>query len=468
MRDEKEAEDEVGGAQDAEDEEEADRRAMEKVRRYQVNRLKYFYAVAELDSASSASKVYEECDGKEYELSATRFDLRFIPANMEFDETPRSSCSSMPDMQHYKPKLFTTSALQLEKVELTWDEDDPRRSTAMRRAFETASDDEEGAEVARELIGSDEDNTSEGTGSEEEAGREEGTIEKYKKLLSDLAKRDSKKQSKWDKATKERHSEEEEEGDMEMVFEVEGAGRKKSVAESTVAKMTPWEKYLHKKKEKMKAKRQSKQGTAPQDDDDGFDDPFFNDHDQPKSQKGKKKAARDEKGEDINREAADLSLFTMDSDDEKAHFDYKDIVKKESKEGKKKKKVTRLVKEKKKIAPTEEDFKLNLEDRRFSAVFNNPDFNVDPSHPSFKKTKSMQKIITEKQKRILKSDKTGSGSEQLQPSKRRKKCKDKEVVASGSGVTKSPGSGSENLDRLVKSVRAKTKESPGKKRKKRR
>jgi len=82
------------------DEKEAERRAMEKVRAYQVNRLRYYYAVADMDSAESANAVYTECDGKEYELSATRFDLRFIPEDMEFEERqPTSTCASMPDPQ---------------------------------------------------------------------------------------------------------------------------------------------------------------------------------------------------------------------------------------------------------------------------------------------------------------------------------------------------------------------------------
>jgi len=356
--------------------------AMDRVRKYQVARLKYYYAVAKFDSIETANHVYTECDGMEYELSATRLDLRFIPAEMTFS-TPSSSCMAPPNPDKYEPKAFCTTALQQGKVELTWDEDDQERAKAIKEAFNM----EEGKEVENlgDLIGSaseDEDDEVE-NGSDEEGSEKKGSISKYRALLADLG---------------DKNENQTEEGDMEVTWKDEASDEEKE-------EMTPWDKYLKKKKDKKKKKietLESGSDEAPE----GVDmsDPFFAEEveKREKKKKQKKKKMKEVVTNDTEEGDEKLALMVMDSDDEKDHFNFKDIVESETKSVKSKKKWKK--KKKQLEIPEEDSFNVNVSDSRFSALFSRPEFNIDPTDSNFKKTKNMEKIIEEKQKRIAQVD----------------------------------------------------------------
>ena len=411
------------------EDERREKKTMEKIRQYQINRLKYYYAVAEFDSEETANAVYGECDGSEYELSATRFDLRFVPDDMEFDvKDQKEVCDSAPDPEHYQPKLFMTTALQQGKVDLTWDETDPARLAAMKKAFEVDDEECEKNEELKKLIAfSDEEEDQVdnklacGSDNSEDEEETKDAISKYKALLQEI----STGKNHQDQGNV--NAEDNEDGNMEMVFKDTTVSKEE--VDSDPSEMTPWEQYLHKKREKRK-RRLEKKTIDEKDDDideqvemekafsdddlpDGMDiDEFFKDEEETSksSKKGKsneklskKEIRKKRKLQDLEREKtakSDLNLLVMDSDEDRDHFDYKEIVKRESKSKKRRLKKGSKPDEEKKV----EDFELDIKDKRFHAVFENSNFNIDPSHPNFKKTKSMQKLISEKQKRFEKNN----------------------------------------------------------------
>ncbi|XP_005380943.1 PREDICTED: ESF1 homolog [Chinchilla lanigera] len=384
-----------------EDAAEKDWSSREKLRDYQFKRLKYYYAVVDCDSPETASKIYEDCDGLEFESSCSFIDLRFIPDDITFDDEPKDVASEV-DLTAYKPKYFTSAAMGTSTVEITWDETDHERITTLNRKFKkeelldmdfqaylaSSSEDEEVIEEEpqgnEEVSGEDDGKTKKSQKDDEEQ------IAKYRELLQVIQEKEKKNK----------------ENDMEM--EIKWIPGLKESAEEMVKnklegkdKLTPWEQFLEKKKEKKRLKKKQKALTEEVSEDElppdvDLNDPYFAEEVKKiglkkKSVKSVKDATSPDEETEIERQKAEMALLVMDEEeDSKKHFNYSKIVEHQNLSKKKKK---QLMKKKELL---EDDFEVNVNDARFQAMYTSHLFNLDPSDPNFKKTKAMEKILEEK------------------------------------------------------------------------
>ncbi|XP_051000701.1 ESF1 homolog [Acomys russatus] len=384
-----------------EDAPEKDWASREKLRNYQFKRLKYYYAVVDCDSPETASKIYEDCDGLEFESSCSFIDLRFIPDDITFDDEPKDVASEV-DLTAYKPKYFTSAAMGTSTVEITWDETDHERITTLNRKFKkeelldmdfqaylaSSSEDEEETEEASQ--GEDGANVGEDGKTKKHQKDDEEQIAKYRQLLQVIQEKEKKGK----------------ENDMEM--EIKWVPGLKESAEEMVKnklegkdKLTPWEQFLEKKKEKKRLKKKQKalaeeasEDELPSDVD--LNDPYFAEEVKKigikkKSMKSAKGSASSEEDTELEKQKAEMALLVMDEEeDSKKHFNYDKIVEHQNLSKKKKK---QLMKKKELL---EDEFEVNVSDARFQAMYTSHLFNLDPSDPNFKKTKAMEKILEEK------------------------------------------------------------------------
>ncbi|KAJ7900291.1 hypothetical protein B0H14DRAFT_3080630 [Mycena olivaceomarginata] len=350
------------------------------LRKYQLERLRYYYAIVTCDTVEAAAHIYSELEGTELERSANVFDLSFVPDDMTFDQECRDEATEDTSTSH-KGVDFVTDALRHSKVKLTWDEDDPERNQVTRRTL-TRKEIEEADFRAYLASSSEDDSDDDEQKTNDKSKRKDASRDKLRSLL--LGGGDELPEG-W--------ARDQDDGDGDVDMEVTFTP---GLAESKPGDETTLEKYQRKMKEKRKKKKTE---SKPVEDTGAEADEFFDDEgDVPapskKPSKGSKKhdTVSEDKPSRTLSTAEELSLLSP------RHFDMKAILKAE-------KQAKRKGKKKKSAAGDEaanemqEDFAIDVNDSRFQVLHEDHAFAIDPSNPHFKKTKGMNALLEERGKR---------------------------------------------------------------------
>eukprot|EP00039_Didymoeca_costata_P010935 m.149252 g.149252 ORF g.149252 m.149252 type:complete len:630 (+) comp15009_c0_seq2:204-2093(+) len=346
----------------------------EKLRAYEMSKLRYYYAVVVCDSVETASTIYKACDGHEFEKSRNIMDIRFIPDDVEFENEPKEICDDMPNPEEINEKSFETNALAHSNVKFTWDEEDKDAQAILKKKSFTQEELEKTDFSA--FLQSE---------SEDELSDNDERKEKVKALLQSCKEAEEAENNKgdlqitWDLGLKEKTEQllrDREEKLEEKNMNVGELLEKKRKLKSKERKRAIKEKLAKAKKGNMEDSEDDEMNERRV----GGDDPFF------------KLSAED---------LAELGLTEKQLEEqkhEKNSENQEDSVQKKTKGKKRKQK-------KDGKAEAKDDFKVDVADPRFSAVFDRSEYYIDPTQPAFKNTDQMRNLIKERQKRRRKNNK---------------------------------------------------------------
>ncbi|KAJ1981187.1 pre-rRNA-processing protein esf1 [Dimargaris xerosporica] len=378
------------------------------LRRYELDKLNYYYAVVECDSVATAQAIYTACDKTEFESSATLFDLRYIPDDVDFTEDEvKEVATSVP--VHYQGKDFTSDVLQHSRLRLKWDDDDPDRLNLTHRKFtedeafsmdlshlvamsssdEFSDDDSDGTGTS---LAQDSDSDADNVGQPKPLSRAKARLrEKYLAMLSGEAATNAYEDERDDI-----------DQDMEITFnpglgsDVDEDSDESTQSEPNNALATRVRAQAKQRERRQQVKLAGRRSIpaddklpATSDDDAGAPSAAHASH------KQSKRTRSLQTKEDEAREQAKLDLLLMDEHDgEDRHFDMASIIKNE-----KNKRRRRRKRNKHEQVELQDDFHIDVNDTRFAAVHDSHQFAIDPTNPQFKKTKAMESLLQERRKR---------------------------------------------------------------------
>ena len=93
---------------------------MAQLRKYEVQKMNYYYAVVYCNSRKTANKIIEEYQDFEFELTNIRLNLYCVPDDMVLPYKPKSSASEIPPDYTFDHGRISR-ALNHSTVKLSWD-----------------------------------------------------------------------------------------------------------------------------------------------------------------------------------------------------------------------------------------------------------------------------------------------------------------------------------------------------------
>jgi len=440
----------------------------EKLRAYEVSKLKYYFSIVEFVTSQQADLAYKEVDGMEFEHSSSSIDMRSVHpdhlAGIIQNRKVRDESSSIPS--NYEPPDFIVNALQRTSVDCTWDEGDAERQQKLTSYANSERWEELGeGDDFKAYIASDKSSDSE---SESELCRNK----KNSKLRILLGLDDEDEESHTVQDNVESDPDKTSDGEKEMTFipgqktlSLEEKIRNK-IENKVEKELTPWEKYQVKRKQKRRERRQAarRQRTDSEKNNEvtsakslAESDDFFLDRGTGSKARdaGKKKTRKHVSvGEENSLRSRtpsgkdELALLVAGEEDDEDLKDYNmhglrkiDKLKDKSLKGARKRKREKLV-----ANVTGSGFKIDTKDPRFAAVLQGTDdrYGIDRTDPKFKDTESMRVILTE----------------QTKSRNARKRNKREAIVPdiSSESVTLKSSGGAAALSSLVKSIKSKVAE----------
>ena len=334
----------------------------EKLRNYELRKLRRYFAVATFDSEKTADAVYASGDGVELEATSTPLCLSFVEADQAFDAARLRDAATSGDVGAYEPpKAYCCAARQQTKVECTFDDDD---GAARAEAFDQLRADVEHAAGSQYLADSDSDDDADGAALRARLGL--GPADGGDVKTSGAAGFDD---DFFGAADDEVGAE-----DVEMTFESFGDGGGDAPAEAT-----PWEKREQRARDRKAERKQRLKGL---------------------------KAAAPEKAEKKPKKVRLLDDGDDGGDDDATGFDARDfdaqkLVKAEKLAGKTKLRGKRKRDRDALLAEVDQaGFAFDAGDDRFKGLLDGDDrFGVDPSAAEFNKTGAMREVLAEQAKR---------------------------------------------------------------------